>query len=144
MKAYRLIEHTADVGLQIYGKDLQELFAHAARGLFDLMTPIDTMGKKAVSARQVRKKITLKGSDVKDLFLKWLKELLFLFDTEKIVFTSFDPLKIEGDSLEAEGVAVIFDPAVHDQKIEVKAVTYHGFKMEKQKKGWTAEVIFDI
>ena len=35
--AFRILDHTADVGLEAYGTDLSALFANAARGMFQIM-----------------------------------------------------------------------------------------------------------
>ena len=34
---YRIIDHTADLGLHVFGADPSELFATAARAMFDIM-----------------------------------------------------------------------------------------------------------
>jgi SHS2 domain-containing protein len=36
------------------------------------------------------------------------------------------------------------DPARHELDHEVKAITYHGLKLERDGDGWLAEVIVDI
>ncbi len=38
MKIYELIEHTADVGIKAYGKNISEAFENAAKGMFDIIT----------------------------------------------------------------------------------------------------------
>lgn len=139
MKPYEIIEHTADVGLRIYGKDLKELFAHAAIGLGDLMTDISKVSIKE------EQRIQLKGEDVGDLLLKWLREILFLFSAQHKIFKEVTFHQLTEKELDATVKGEIFNPAIHDQKCEVKAVTYHQFKLERQKTGtWIAEVIFDI
>ena len=35
MKPYEYLEHTADMGLVVRGKNLSELLTHAAQGLFE-------------------------------------------------------------------------------------------------------------
>jgi len=37
---YRLLEHTADLKVEIFGRDLPELFANAAFMLFDVMVDL--------------------------------------------------------------------------------------------------------
>ena len=38
MKQYEYIDHTADIGMRVYGAELSELFQNAGLGLSDLMT----------------------------------------------------------------------------------------------------------
>ena len=138
MKRYETIEHTADTGLRIYGKDWQELLANAARGLFDLMTDTGKIGTRLQTV------ISLEGEDQNDLFLKWLRELLFLFSTKRFVLKEFDFKELTAKKIRAVARGGVFDAKRHDQRMEVKAVTYHHFKLEEQKSGWMAEVIFDV
>lgn len=36
------------------------------------------------------------------------------------------------------------DPKRHELDMEIKAITYHGLKVERDGDGWLAEVIVDI
>ena len=138
MKPYEVIDHTADIGLRIYGRTLEELFIHAATGLFDLITSADAIpAEKDISFQ-------LKGENAGDLLLQWLREWLFIFSTGHWVFKSVSFQKLSDKELTAVAACGQFDPKRHEQRNEVKAVTYHQFKLEKQKSGWVAEVIFDI
>ena len=143
MKPYEILEHTADVGLRIHGRHLKELFAHAALGLFDLITDCDRI-KKEKEAGPAARTFRLTGEDAGGLLLKWLRELLFTFSTKHFVFWKFNFKKITERELEVAAEGGIFNPSAHEQKYEVKAVTYHQFKIEKTKQGWVAEVILDI
>ena len=41
MGRYELLDHTADIGIVAFGKDLPEAFATAAYAMFDILTDID-------------------------------------------------------------------------------------------------------
>jgi len=43
LKRYRLIEHTADVGLIAYGSTLAEAFGNAAYGMFSIIAELGTV-----------------------------------------------------------------------------------------------------
>ncbi len=141
MIPYEVIEHTADIGLRIYGSDLPGLFTNAAAGLFNLITDAD---KIRPEVKPVRLSFHLKAENEGDLLLAWLREMLFTFSAQKLVLKDFQFERLTGKELEALAVAYPFDPNRHEQKYEVKAVTYHHFKIERTKNGWLAEVIFDI
>ncbi|MCM8776323.1 MAG: archease [Candidatus Omnitrophica bacterium] len=142
VKPYEIIEHTADVGLRIYGRELPELFTHAGLGLFGLITDINKIKQEKGDRRRVS--IDLKGRSAGDLLLKWLRELLFHFSTKRLVFEKFDYHELSETVLKADAFGLKFDPKRHDQRYEVKAVTYHQFKLKKQKSNLSAEIIFDI
>ncbi|MBD3289499.1 archease, partial [candidate division KSB1 bacterium] len=36
-QGYEQIEHTGDVGIRVYGESLEEIFASAATGMFDII-----------------------------------------------------------------------------------------------------------
>ncbi|HXV27438.1 MAG TPA: archease [bacterium] len=138
MKRYEAIEHTADIGLRIFGKDWPELLSNAALGLFDLMTDVAKINTSVTT------EMSVDAADREALFLGWLRELLFLFSTKRYVLKEFDFKELTDKTLKVTVRGEIFDPKRHDQKLEVKAVTYHRFKLEKRKKGWAAEVLFDV
>ena len=141
MIPYEVMEHTADIGLRVYGRDLPDLFANAARGFFNLVTDTDKIRSPENPARL---SFHLKAENEGDLLLAWLRELLFTFSAQKLVLKDFQFGRLSAKELEASAAAYRFDPARDEQRYEVKAVTYHQFKIEKLKDGWTAEVIFDI
>ena len=80
---YEVFEHTADIGLHAYGKTLPELFVHAAEGMESLM-----VSPEQIQA-QVSREISVEGHDPVSLLIDWLNELIFLFDTEYLVFRQF-------------------------------------------------------
>ena len=85
---FEIIDHTADLGIKAYGKTLEETFSTAARVMFNLIAKDDNIEEKET------REIEIEEEDETFLFKKWLEELLFVFDTEKLVFSRFD-IKIE-------------------------------------------------
>ncbi len=143
MKPYEVLAHTADVGLRFYGKDYEELLRHAALGLFELMTDVQTLHREK-SAKQSDFTCSLQAENASELFLSWLRELLFQFATRRLVPTQIDFESLTEKRLQAHLQGPLFDPKRHEQRTEVKAVTYHAYKFEKRPDGYVAEVIFDI
>lgn len=134
---YRLIDHTADIGFEIYGKDLKELFKNAALAIFDNMTE---MGR----VREIEKRrIKLSSDTLEELFLDWLRELLFIFSTEFFIPKEIEIIALKERLLEAELSGEIFNKKKHRIKIEIKNPTYHMFSLKKGDRGYTARVIFD-
>ncbi|HEX9134381.1 MAG TPA: archease, partial [Ktedonobacteraceae bacterium] len=83
-KPYEVFEHTADIGLHAYGSTLSELFIHAAQGMESLMIPPEQV------RIQVSREVEVDGHDSVSLLIAWLNELIFLFDTEYLIFCQFE------------------------------------------------------
>lgn len=141
MKKYETMEHTADVKLRIRGTDLEELFENGACAVYDLIADAAALAEEKP---ELRKKFSLKAENPGALFLLWLREILFSFSVRHFVGVKYHFIHLDDTHLEAEVFGRKFDPKRHDQKHEVKAVTYHDFKFEQTKDGWLAEVIFDV
>ena len=132
---FRLLDHEADIGLEIYGRDQAELFRHAGAALFSLITDPDT-----VEARFTRH-ITINNGE--ELLVVFLNELLYLWDTEKF-FPRIFSVMVEGGRLDADLTGETFDPGKHSVYKEVKAVTYHKFTIQQESDLLKATVFLDI
>jgi SHS2 domain-containing protein len=135
---YELFEHTADLGLRVRAADLDTLFAEAAACLFSAVV-------EDLSSVRPETEVTveLAGEDREYLLFDWLKDLLYRFDAEHMLFGRFE-VKVRDDGLTGTARGEPLDPARHVLAHEVKAITYHELKVEKTDDGWLAEVIVDI
>jgi len=135
---YEYFEHTADLGIRVRAADLNALFTDAATALFGAIVD----GLDAVRTVQ-QVEIAIDGSDLDYLLFDWLRELLFRFDAEHMVLSQFD-VTVGEAGLKATARGEPLDPARHLLSHEVKAITYHGLRVEREDDGWVAEVIVDI
>lgn len=135
---YETFAHTADLGLRVRAGDLDELFADAAAGLFSLVVNDVPSDPDAAEYR-----FEIEGSRLDLLLLDWLNELLYVFDSERMVLGSFE-VEVGSEGLRATARAQSLDPDRHGLLREVKAITYHGLKVEQDGEQWLAEVIVDI
>lgn len=135
---YELFEHTADLGLRVNAPDLPSLFREAAEGLFSVI--VAEIPRRA-PAREVRIRVEAERMDY--LLVDWLHELLFLFETERLLLDGFD-VEIHDTRLSATARAWTVDDARDSLLHEVKAVTYHRLRVEQTERGWLAEMILDI
>jgi len=138
MKRYELLDHTADIGIIAYGVELPETFGNAAYAMFDILTDIDKVEETD------RFDLQVSANDIEELLITWLDELLFLYETERVVFKSFAIEEIDEKSLRAVAFGEKLDLLRHEVKLEIKSVTYHQLKVEKTNDGWKAQVIFDV
>jgi SHS2 domain-containing protein len=139
MKPYEYLEHTADIKFRAYGKTPDEMLSNAALALFNSM-----INTAAVQPKETWK-VKLSGQDLEQLAYDWLSELIFLFETEFAVFSTFDvELHQNGDlRLEAAIVGEKIDPSRHAFDNEVKAVTLHQFEVKKNDL-WCIQVVLDV
>jgi SHS2 domain-containing protein len=135
---YETFEHTADLGLRVRSEDLDTLFAEAGQALFSAI--IEAPG--TVQPLQ-RIHIRLAGDEREYLLFDWLKELLYHFDTEHLLFRRFE-VHVDDKGLTGSAWGEPFDRSRHELAHEVKAITYHGLRVESDDHGWLAEVIVDI
>lgn len=135
---FEIFEHTADVGIRVRAATLEQLFADAACGLFSIIVA------NPETVRPLQEiAFSIAGDRYDELLLDWLDELLFTFDTKRLLFREFDVTRFpEGISSRARGEPI--DRSLHELHMEVKAITYHGLKVEREGDGWLAEVIVDI
>jgi SHS2 domain-containing protein len=139
---FETFEHTADLGLRIRGATLEELFTEAARALFTVLVE----DEQSIQPRQ-RLDLTIPGDDREYLLFDWLRALLYHFDAEHLLLGRFEVRLPGGDGrhgLEATAWGEPVDRGRHELGHEVKAITYHGLRVEQTPEGWLAEVIVDI
>lgn len=126
-KKYEFLEHTADIMFRAWGRTAEEMFENAALAMFNVM--IDT----ATVRPDMTWRVELAAIDIEQLSYDWLSELLFLLDSEVAVFCSFDvSLSHEeegGWTLSADVRGERIDRSRHLFETEVKAVTFHRFKV---------------
>ena len=140
MKKFEFLEHTADVGIRVYGSTLNELFKNAGEALFEMLV---TAHSRTDNAKSVR----LEAGDLPDLFVAWFNELISIFYAEKFLGCKCI-VEVEARSgaqvLWGEIQGYKFNPYHSRVNMEVKAATYHKAKVYQEKDRWVGEVIFDV
>lgn len=137
---YVYLEHTADLRFRAYGKTVSECFSNAATALTSAMVDPETIEEKE------ERTITLEAEDFERLLHDFLSEILFMFETEGLLFKKFEVGVGDkrGNYLNARFVGEEYNPEKHKIKKEIKAVTYHEMKIKKENDLWVAEVLCDI
>ena len=133
---------TADIAFEATGRDLPELFTAAADATMNVM--IDNL--EAIEPRETRR-IALKNDAIDMLLFDFLHELIYFKDADRLLLrireVQIDE-KEDAYSLNATAAGELLDPARHQQRADVKAVTLHDFRVEKTDGGWKASVLLDI
>ncbi len=138
MKKYEILDHTADVGVKAFGKTLSEAFENMAEAMFDIIT--DNSEVESIGGYDME----LEASDLEQLLVDFLSELLYLNDAKNLVFGFFKiDINEKENKLKAKVYGEKFDFQKHKIGSEIKAVTYHMLEIKKNKK-CSAQVLFDI
>jgi SHS2 domain-containing protein len=131
---YEEIPHTADLALRVWARDLPTLYADAARGMLALLAAEPAPGETQTRLVEVR------GEDAESLLVSWLQELLYLTETERLIFTEFHVLAVKPPVLQAE---VCGRPLGRLGKW-IKAVTYHNLKIKSTAEGHEVTIVLDV
>ncbi len=137
-KRFEILDHTADIGLIVFGEDLKTLFENAGEAFFHLITDL-----RRVRENEERR-IELKGESLERLMVDWLNELLYLHDVESLLFKKFEVEAVGDEGLRAKAKGEPFQEGVHVIKTGVKAVTHHQIQVNRESGGWRAQVILDL
>jgi len=133
---YKYLEHTADIEFEAYGETLAKAFENAAKALFNSIIDISKVEPKK------EKKFEIEAEDQESLLYDFLEQLLIYKDAEKLVFSEFS-VEINGLKLKAVVRGEKFKEE-HDQKVDVKAVTYNNMKVGKRGDKYFVHVVVDI
>jgi SHS2 domain-containing protein len=135
---YRVLDHTADFMVEVWGADFAEVAADGARALFDIIT--DTKTVRGTSKVPVQ----VQADTYEQLLVAWLTELLFLYETELWLFSRFEFKRAGEGIIEAHAWGEKLDPERHPIDREVKAVTYHRLVLERKNDRLRATIVFDL
>ena len=134
MQAFEEVEHTADWAFRAHGRDLAQLFANAAHGMFELQ------GGAAEGESSVAREIAVSGTDRETLLVNWLNELLYLQETQHETYSRFEIMEISDTHLRA---CVHGRPSRPEGKL-IKAVTFHDLEVRRSEDGWEAAIVVDV
>ncbi len=137
-EGYRLTDHTADFGLEIFGTDEASLFRQAALALADMIS--DPARVSPVKSRRLE----VIGDDRADLMVNWLREVLYCWNGRGQLLADVEIRHITARRLTATIFYEDYQPRRHEIRNEIKAVTYHQIEVDQDGDGWVARVIVDI
>lgn len=133
---FEIIEHTADVGVRAGAPTLAGLLEQAAMGLCDI-------AGIWFPGRGERVEVALEAGDPGGLLVAWLSEILFLHETRDALVAAVSVAPASATALTAS----VELAARGDRVVEgtaVKAVTYHGLRVEPDGHGWRAQFYVDV
>jgi len=138
MKKYKIFDHTADLGIEIVGDTPAHLFENAVLAMADLTA--DTSRVKAMQTKVIK----ASGTDWDDLWVNFLREILYTINGERFLIKDGRIRQIDDALVTVELRGESFDPDRHRIKTEIKAVTYHQAAIKNVEHGWQGRVILDV
>ena len=131
---------TADVAIESRGDTLEELFTASAMATFEVMADISSIQS------ETGKTLHLENSEIDGLLFDWLAELIYLKDSEFMLFAKYD-IKITKSTnyqLDAEILGEEINQSRHDLRCDVKAITFHLFEVYEMNGKWISRFILDL
>ena len=137
-KKYRITKHHTELAVRITGGSQADLFANSAFALFDVMTDL--------AAVEIKERIPLEieGNERDDLLVNWMRELLYLYQSNGYLLKEFKINQVKDTVVKAEVCGEKVDPDRHEVKQEIASVAAHKSRMEKTGNQWIAQVIFEL
>ncbi len=131
-----VLDHPADVMIEITGDTFLDLCRNAARGLNHFLGEI-------VSEQPAQtERLKIEGDTLEEQLVNLLRELLFHFVRTSTLVTNLSLSNHDDKMLMFEA---FFQPAqVGPNSLEVKGITYHGLSVEKNSQGYVARLVFDV
>ena len=136
---YEPLEHTSEAGIIARGETLAEAFANAAEGMYALQLELDSVEERE------QREVALESENLEALLIDWLLELVFLTETEGLVFRRFAVDALSETRLRARAWGEPFDTERHrSHNVMVKAVTRYLLEIAQEDGGYRVQVLFDI
>ncbi len=138
MEPFEILNHTADISIKVYGRDLKELFKNAAFGMFSILADLEGI---TVSTELG---IKAEAPDKEELLIEWLDELLYNFYTKHIIFSKFNITELTDTNLTATIKGRFIGENKNRLKTEIKAATRHDLHIEKKEDHYEVQIVFDV
>jgi len=140
-----VLDHTADCRVRVWASSIKNIFILAGKGLSRQIVDNDRFRPLE------RRRIQIEGESLEEGLLFWLREILFIFERDGIIFSQF---LIDKDKFSASGQGnVSFSSECRGERVdatrhgickEIKAVTRHGLSIRKKGNVWEAEYLLDL
>ena len=131
---FREVAHTADVAIEVEGRNLAELFANAAFGMGHLLAEMDEFDPEC------DRPVDLEAPDVETLLVSWLNELLYLTERTGCVFRRFELLEITSTRLRAN----VHGGPAETYRQDIKAATFSDLEVKRIQGGYRTAIVFDV
>jgi len=136
---FEQLDHTADLAVAVEGDTREEVLARLVLALGALLS-----GGGAAAPGPEERIACAGGPDACGSAVALLRELLFRFATGRVFPASCRPLRLDASGAEVAVGFARWDPALHGEGADVKAVTWHAARLEPANGGWRGQVVLDV
>ncbi len=137
---YEDLGHVADVGVRVRGASAEEALGRLALALGALLA-----GGGPVAPRPDGERVKVEGGPgLAGTAIALLRELLYRFATGGVLPAAIEVLRADASAADAWVRWAAYDPALHGEGMDVKAVTWHLAMLERQDGEWIGQAVFDI
>ena len=133
--AWRQIDHTADLALEVKGASESAVLETAALALVEIMTERSRIEGAAVRS------VSLSTLDPEDRLVQFLNEIIVLAVTDGFLMSAAT-IELTETGLQASLQGE--EDAQDKLRGELKAATYHDLMLEERAEGWFARVVIDV
>ena len=139
MTTHEIHGHTSEVAFTAYGATVAEAFEHAGLAMFDIMAEIDGLEPDHETT------FSCSAQDHESLLYDFLDQLIYLRDTEYMIYSDFDVTITETDDGYRLDAAVSgTDMAAVETILDVKAVTYSDMRIQHDEGQYSITVTLDV
>lgn len=136
---FRELDHTADLAIEVEGGSAEEVYARATLAVGQLLA-----GGGALSP-EVERPLSAGGGDPVALLVDVVRVCLDRFFDERLLLHSIElELDRDRDRIAARGWFTRYDPAIHGEGQDIKAVTYGMASLVEEGGRFRASLVFDI
>ena len=135
---WTILDHPADIRMEVRGRTLEQLFVNAALALTSLIAP------KSHGPPDTEVVVVLEGTDHEELMVDWLRELLYRNQVARFMLVRPLAITVSENRVEARLAGKTAHEDQPQQGLEVKGVTYHGLSVERTDEGYCARILLDV
>lgn len=138
---YKILDHTADIKIEIYGESLKILFENAHKAWLDIIND----NKLKINNNELT--ITIKESSLEFLLLEYLKELNYYLTVKKTILIN-PKINISANNNVFEITSKVNVIEINSKNIsikeEIKAFTLHELNIINENNSCKATIIIDV
>lgn len=132
--AYRFVDHTAELQLELEAASRAEVLEEAVRALAELLGD-----DEAEAGEPVTLELSIRATDAPALLAAWIDEIVFVAENDGLVPRRAGA--VEAGETEAHGTVTFARGTVPHL---VKGVTYHELRFERDGDRWHGRVVLDV
>jgi SHS2 domain-containing protein len=135
---HREIDHTADLGFELWAETLEGLYAEGVAALGEIC-----YDRAAVRPHE-RRELVIEGANLEERLVRWLQDVYLLLESELWLARQATDVATAGDEVRGVLWGEPFDAQRHTLHTEIKAITYHGLEIVHDDDRWRTTVVVDV